>query len=179
LRERLRLEYQLLDVTGDAVPQDAIGRLIELRMGRHARAVRLIDIMLAAMLARPRMIDVHEQQNENDSDLTAASVPGHPAAGAVAHAQMDVANDNDVIDGNENNSVLQIQRDFAQGVDPVALVQPDNDGNSGSGSGPLPADNDEECSSYGIAPSSVEEGATAVSACDESKGSNEKKRKAV
>jgi hypothetical protein len=79
------------------------------------------------------------------------------------------------------HSVLQMQRDFAQGVPPldpvglVAFVQPDNDGNSGSGSGPLPADNDEECSStFGLAASSVEEGATAVSACDESKGSNEK-----
>jgi hypothetical protein len=42
------------------------------------------------------------------------------------------------------HSVLQMQRDFAQGVPPldpvglVAFVQPDNDGNSGSGSGPLP-----------------------------------------
>jgi hypothetical protein len=118
------LQYQVFDVTGDAVPQDAIGRLIELRMGRHARAVELIDIMLAAMraamLARPRMIAVHEQQDENDSGLPAASVPGHPAAGAVADAQVGFPHDNDVIDDNtEGNTAARVRRESDEGGPPL------------------------------------------------------------
>jgi hypothetical protein len=69
-------------------------------------------------------------------------------------------------------------------------MQPaDNDGSSGIFPVTLPADNrvrrqleadnDEECSSYGIAPAEpVEGGATVVSAHDRSQGSQEKKRKA-
>jgi hypothetical protein len=91
LREKLISNYQCLDVTGDAIPEAAIGRLINLPMGRHRRAVEVIDTML---IARPRRIAGNEQQDDvaslsNSSGGSRPQVdhPGDPPDGEEAFGQ--------------------------------------------------------------------------------------------
>jgi hypothetical protein len=130
-RETLRTFYQALHVTGDAIPEAAIGRLIDLPMGRHAQANDFFD----NMLARPRTIAVGDQQDVSILSVVA----GPPAAGAVADARVDPLPDYDGLDDNaEDNTVARVRHDWSRD----ARVQPaDNDRSIESVLGPPPVDN--------------------------------------
>jgi hypothetical protein len=137
LRDFVRPFYRLLDVTGDAIPEAAIGRLIDLPMGRHARAIEIID----NMLARPNGIAVDDQQEEELSDISSLTSLTEPqTAGVEVDAQVDdsLPGNDGINDDTEDNTVALVLHDWSRDAQ---AQEADNDRSSKSFPRPVPVDN--------------------------------------